>query len=94
MPGLAPAASLDFFGPRGLLARVLPTYEERPAQSRLGYTEIAREQRPVALSEQPRRPARDELLEIGGVAPDQPRQRGIALPALGDQSGQCGSLRG
>ena len=35
MPGLAPAASLDFFGPRGLLARVLPTYEERAAQARL-----------------------------------------------------------
>ncbi|HEY4999727.1 MAG TPA: ATP-dependent DNA helicase, partial [Usitatibacter sp.] len=35
MPGLAPAASLDFFGPRGLLARALTTYEERPAQSRL-----------------------------------------------------------
>ena len=34
MPGLAPA-SLDFFGPRGLLARALPSYEERPAQSRL-----------------------------------------------------------
>ena len=35
MPGLAPAASIDFFGPRGLLARVLPTYEERAAQARL-----------------------------------------------------------
>ena len=36
MPRLAPA-SIDFFGPRGLLARVLPTYEERPAQARLAY---------------------------------------------------------
>ncbi|HYU41986.1 MAG TPA: ATP-dependent DNA helicase [Vicinamibacteria bacterium] len=35
MPGLAPAAAIDFFGPRGLLARVLPTYEERAAQARL-----------------------------------------------------------
>ena len=35
MPGLAPAASTDFFGPRGLLARVLPTYEERAGQARL-----------------------------------------------------------
>jgi ATP-dependent DNA helicase DinG len=35
VPGLAPAASTDFFGPRGLLARVLPTYEEREAQARL-----------------------------------------------------------
>src|SRR6266545_5619291 len=29
------AAAIDFFGPRGLLARVLPTYEERAAQARL-----------------------------------------------------------
>jgi ATP-dependent DNA helicase DinG len=36
VPGLAPA-SIDFFGPRGLLARVLPTYEERPAQARLAH---------------------------------------------------------
>ena len=35
MPGLSSAASTDFFGPRGLLARALPTYEERPAQARL-----------------------------------------------------------
>ena len=35
MPGLAPAAAIDFFGPRGLLARVLSTYEERAAQARL-----------------------------------------------------------
>jgi len=35
VPGLAPAAAIDFFGPRGLLARVLPTYEERAAQARL-----------------------------------------------------------
>ena len=35
MPGLARPASVDFFGPRGLLARALPTYEERPAQARL-----------------------------------------------------------
>jgi ATP-dependent DNA helicase DinG len=35
VPGLAPAASTDFFGPRGLLARVLPTYEERAGQARL-----------------------------------------------------------
>jgi ATP-dependent DNA helicase DinG len=35
VPGLAPAASLDFFGPRGLLARVLPSYEERASQARL-----------------------------------------------------------
>ena len=35
MPGLAPAAAIDFFGPRGLLARVLPTYEERAGQERL-----------------------------------------------------------
>jgi ATP-dependent DNA helicase DinG len=35
VPGLAPAAAIDFFGPRGLLARVLSTYEERPAQARL-----------------------------------------------------------
>jgi len=35
VPGLAPAAAIDFFGPRGLLARVLPTYEERGAQARL-----------------------------------------------------------
>jgi ATP-dependent DNA helicase DinG len=35
VPGLAPAASLDFFGPRGLLARALTTYEERPAQTQL-----------------------------------------------------------
>jgi ATP-dependent DNA helicase DinG len=33
---LASAATTPgFFGPRGLLARVLPTYEERPAQARL-----------------------------------------------------------
>src|SRR5215470_10067600 len=32
---LASAATTDFFGPRGLLARALPTYEERPAQARL-----------------------------------------------------------
>ena len=37
MPGLAPAAAIDFFGPRGLLARALPTYEERPAQARLAH---------------------------------------------------------
>jgi ATP-dependent DNA helicase DinG len=35
MSGLAPAASTLFFGPRGLLWRALPTYEERPAQTRL-----------------------------------------------------------
>jgi ATP-dependent DNA helicase DinG len=35
VPGLAPAASTDFFGPRGLLARVLPTYEERAGQAQL-----------------------------------------------------------
>jgi len=34
VPGLAPAAAIDFFGPRGLLARVLPTYEERAGQAR------------------------------------------------------------
>jgi len=34
VPRLAPA-STDFFGPRGLLARALPTYEERPGQARL-----------------------------------------------------------
>jgi ATP-dependent DNA helicase DinG len=34
VPRLAPA-STDFFGPRGLLARALSTYEERPAQARL-----------------------------------------------------------
>jgi len=32
---LASAATTGFFGPRGLLARALPTYEERPAQARL-----------------------------------------------------------
>jgi ATP-dependent DNA helicase DinG len=35
VPGLAPAAAIDFFGPRGRLARVLPTYEERAGQERL-----------------------------------------------------------
>jgi ATP-dependent DNA helicase DinG len=34
VPGLAPA-STDFFGPRGLLARALPTYEQRSGQARL-----------------------------------------------------------
>ncbi len=35
MPGLASAAATSFFGPQGLLAGVLPSYEERPAQARL-----------------------------------------------------------
>ena len=31
---MKPAASVSFFGEGGLLARVLPDYEERPAQRR------------------------------------------------------------
>jgi ATP-dependent DNA helicase DinG len=32
---VTPAPATSFFGPKGLLARALPAYEERPAQSRL-----------------------------------------------------------
>ena len=54
-----------------------------PPKQRFGDREIARELAPLLLLQPLGNAAPDELLDVGGVAPEHPRQTGEILAALG-----------
>ncbi len=58
----------------------------RAAEQRFRNREIARELAPLLLAKPLGHAAADELLDVGRVAPEHPRQAGEILAALGAQA--------